>query len=196
MFPCQGGVQEATRAEKLCQDLPSDPESGVSVEPQVILVFWRFRIEILRCCLNLINFQYVQPQKNAVFRRRWLLQMLPSKRRPEWAGELDRSGIADVVLIVQRWEASNVITRSDDVNSCATLYSRCWIMEVNVMVLIGIVSIIFQNCLHGIPSKMASELWSMESMARLWPWITCSRSWMLWKSTETQWLAKSFGLDF
>jgi hypothetical protein len=64
------------------------------------------------------------------------------------------------------------------------------------MVLIGIVSIIFQNCLHGIPSKMASELWSMESMARLWPWITCSRSWMLWKSTETQWLAKSFGLDF
>jgi hypothetical protein len=125
MFPCQGGVQEATRAEKLCQDLPSDPESGVSVEPQVILVFWRFRIEILRCCLNLINFQYVQPQKNAVFRRRWLLQMLPSKRRPEWAGELDRSGIADVVLIVQRWEASNVITRSDDVNSCATLYSRC-----------------------------------------------------------------------
>jgi hypothetical protein len=137
MFPCQGGVQEATRAEKLCQDLPSDPESGVSVEPQVILVFWRFRIEILRCCLNLINFQYVQPQKNAVFRRRWLLQMLPSKRRPEWAGELDKSGIADVVLIVQRWEASNVIT---------------------VMVLIGIVSIIFQNCLHGIPSKMASEL--------------------------------------
>lgn len=87
--------------------------------------------------MNLINFQYVQPQKNAVFRRRWLLQMLPSKRRPEWAGELDKSGIADVVLIVQRWEASNVIT---------------------VMVLIGIVSIIFQNCLHGIPSKMASEL--------------------------------------
>ena len=63
-------------------------------------------------------------RKNSFVRRRWLLQMLPSKRRPEWAGELDKSGV-DIVLIVQRWEASNVITRSDDVNSCATLYSRC-----------------------------------------------------------------------
>ena len=191
MHVCQGGVQEATRAaEKLCQDLPSDPESGVSVLATSyfgVLVFQDWGVVWIWSIFNMFS-----RKKNAFFRRRWLLQMLPSKRRPEWAGELDKSGV-DVVLIVQRWEASNVITRSDDVNSCATLYSRCWIMEVNVMVLIGIVSIIFQNCLHGIPSKMASELWSM---ARLWPWTTCSRSWMLWKSTETQWLAKSFGLDF
>ena len=37
--------------------------SGVSVEPQVHKLFWCFGVSGLRCCLNLINFQYVQPQK-------------------------------------------------------------------------------------------------------------------------------------
>ena len=56
MHVCQGGVQEATRAaEKLCQDLPSDP-FGFRWSHKL---FWCFGVSGLRCCLNLINFQYI-----------------------------------------------------------------------------------------------------------------------------------------
>lgn len=64
MFPCQGGVQEATRAaEKLCQDLPSDPFGCFGGATSDFGVLVCFGVSGLRCCLNLINFHYVQPQK-------------------------------------------------------------------------------------------------------------------------------------